>query len=367
MYPAFWHASSGDKENAISVQCHLKAEALTWDTPQGKARWAFEDLIFEAHATDTVAPKARGFNIRHRHQNEGYLSSLQYGLLNALLPHLMGAQRHQALSIYNNQRPDHGKRVLLGVLAGMVVMASILWLFFWGQIQLRKQQLALADPALNTKIETRHLQEVTNSFEECQSSEIESLLEDILQEHYSNTGSKNIRLIRIFKNNLPEALILSKGTLILSTTLVKDISSPALQALLAHEAGHLNLNHRLESRIYEQGNEIFYQLWSPKTNADYLLNAPLWVRYSRGQEAAADHWAFKSLRKENTADFKLLAKLWLAYEKSPEQQKGFVSRHPLATDRLQSLDQLPDLKQTPSDQNSMLKLRALQKSLENCG
>lgn len=237
---------------------------------------------------------------------------------------------------------------------------------FWGQIQLRKQQLTMVDPALNAQIEAKHLQEIKASFKLCQSPENQALLKDILREHHRNIGSKNIKVIYVFENDLPEALMLSGGTLLLSTTLLKDISAPALQALIAHEAGHLNLNHRLESRIYEQGTQIFYRQWTAQANIDYLLSAPLWVQYSRGQEAAADHWAFASLSSQNSASFKSLVKLWLAYEKNPKKNKGFSSRHPLATDRLQSLDQLPDLKATQSKDSGFFSLILLQKNLSKC-
>lgn len=372
MFQAFWHASSADHENAIPVQCDVKIDGLTWQAPEGEVHWAFDDLIFEA-APEIVSPmntqinaKTQGFKIKHRHRGDGFLYTWHYPLLNALLPHLIGEQRQQGLALYNAYRPTHGNRVLLGVLAGMALMAGLLWLFFWGQIQLRKQQLALADQELPQLLGQKHEQSFAQHNNLCEGERWQTLTQQLLQDYQRQSQTDNLRALDVFPSPQAEALMLSNGHLLLSTALIKDFSWPTLIAFLAHEEGHLMLHHRLESRIYDQGNQIFKRLWQPVDDKAYLLSAPLWVQYSRGQEAAADHWAFTHLPQENTLfDFKALAKKALVYLDDPIQKKGFVARHPWATDRLQGIDQRLSPSTTPTNQKN-ISLESLRKETNRC-
>lgn len=361
MYSALFYASGTVAGDDLPIRCQVTPDGLYWEAPQIQKQWSFSALSFQER------PEHRGYLIRHLNNDQGLIYSDDYALLNALLPHLTGPERQQALTLYQNHRPARGQRVLLFVLLGMACMAGILWLFFWGQIQLRKQQLALADPQLPKVLEARQWQIFQQQNALCSSPRVERLAQQLLDDYRAQSQTDHLRRISFFASPLAESLMLSDGHLLLSTRLLKDMSGPTLAALMAHQEGHLMLKHRLESRIYEQGNQIFKRLWHKADDTAFLLDAPLWVQYSRGQEAAADQWAFRHLdaTHQSDFDFKGLAKQALLYLDDPLQQKGLVARHPWATDRLQGIVQRPEEKKS-LEKRQQINLEYVRKTLHDC-
>jgi Zn-dependent protease with chaperone function len=358
-FQALWHNTPDRMDDGQLVEVEIHPTGLSFKGGESTQQWAFDQLHF--HKGDSNTSKLLFIDYR-----TDTLSVADYKVLDILLPYLTGTQRTQALELYGAYRSPQSKRLLSLVLIATVLMGLVLWLFFWGQIQLRKQQLALADQSLPQRLGEKHEQSLAQEQILCRGDAINRLTQQLLEAYQTQSKTSNIHKLSLFASPQIEALMLSNGHLLLSTALVQDMPWPALLAFFAHEEGHLMLNHRLESQIYAQGNQIFSRLWQRGDDQSYLLNAPLWTQYSRGQEAAADHWAFIHISQENTRfDFKALAKKALLYLDNPSQQKGFVARHPWATDRLQGIDQRLSKATAPIDQKN-ISLEALKKEAKHC-
>lgn len=358
-YQAFWQDSHASDFTSVAIHCTLHPQKglcfMLFDTEQC---WAFADLKgFEQQHDNTFSLTCVSFPSQS-------ISSADFSLIDHLLPYLSGAPRQQALALYESYRPQRSKWLLGGVLLGMLIFAGVLWLFFWGQIQLRKQQLAITEPTLIQALGARQQLQFEQSTRLCTDSVIQNWAAHLYQDYLQYVSDSQIKTIQVFGSGQADALILPNGHLFLSSALVTTTPRSTLLALISHQEGHLRLNHRLESRIYEQGNRIFYRLWQSTDAQDFLLNAPLWVHYSRGQEAAADHWAFTHLNAEGLvhADFQGFAKYMVQTEGSVQGITGFALRHPMATDRLQSLDQRAASKKLTKQIESDL----WRKVLKNC-
>lgn len=361
-YHASWQDSHSSDFTSVTLQCTLvPAQGLCFLQDEVENCWAFEELQLEAD-------EAGGFALYREQNPHQRLRSQDYRLLNHLLPFLSGVPRQRALVLYAEHRPQRSKWLLGGVVLGMLIFAGVLWLFFWGQIQLRKQQLAITNPETLTQLGARQQAELEQTVTVCSDPPLHSFSEALSQQYSDYVPDTLIKGISFFVSEQAESFMLSHGQLYLSTALVQNMTDSTLLALISHQEGHLRLNHRLESRIYEQGNRIFYRLWQPHEDLDFLLAAPLRVNYSRGQEAAADHWAFTHLNEAGLAavDFQGFAKYILVNLESTTQAGGFVERHPMATDRLQGLAQREPLKKLSKTSLKNFANDSRRKALKNC-
>ena len=280
--------------------------------------------------------------LRYRHAT---LQTSQWKCLNGLMPYLSVSQRKVAEDLLQTQSSASGSRLVFVLLATILVIGGVIALFFMGQIELRQQQLAVTSEDVSKTLGQKHRDTLIKSGYRCTSPEWDAPLLRVLKYYQKLTGSTGIQHMYVMGTVFPQSLMLSDGTFAISAGMLRDLDASALLALMAHQEGHLQGRHRLESRIYEQGNQVFSRLWKTSqqiSDRDYLLEAPLWVNYSRGQEAAADQWALQHLKGQQQGHLKSLAKVWSTYIQSSAKLPRFMERHPLATDRLQQIDQLSD-------------------------
>ncbi len=357
-YQAFWQDTHASDFTSVAIHCTLHGhKGLCFSLLDTAHCWAFADLKVVEHQEGTA------FGLRCKAFPHHLIYSTDFALLDHLLPYLSGEPRQKALALYARYRPQRSKWLLTGVLFGMLLFAGVLWLFFWGQIQLRKQQFAITEPALIQALGERQRAQFEQTAFLCTDASLQHWAEQVYQDYVSYVPGSELKKLQVFASPQAEALMLPNGELFLSTALLAEMPRATLLALISHQEGHLRLNHRLESRIYEQGNRIFYRLWQATDTRDFLLNAPLWVHYSRGQEAAADHWAFTHLSAAGLeqTDFQGFAK-YMVQNETVAQREGFTKRHPMATDRLQSLDQRGAAKKSTGEINR----NALRNMLEIC-
>ena len=133
------------------------------------------------------------------------------------------------------------------------------------------------------------------------------------------------------------AFALPSGDIVVTDALVRQIGEPdEIVAVIAHEAGHVQLRHGLQGMIKGSvlalGSSLAFGDFS---NVGLLATAVLDARYSRAQEAEADRYAIATLRARKMDPCLLgraLAKLDVGARDSKDG--AYLSSHPSTLTRI---------------------------------
>jgi Zn-dependent protease with chaperone function len=133
------------------------------------------------------------------------------------------------------------------------------------------------------------------------------------------------------------AFALPSGDIVVTDALVRQIGEPdEIVAVIAHEAGHVQLRHGLQGMIKGSALALGSSLaFGDFSNIGLLATAVLDARYSRAQEAEADRYAIAALRAQKMDPCLLgraLAKLDVGARDS--QDGAYLSSHPSTLKRI---------------------------------
>jgi Zn-dependent protease with chaperone function len=138
------------------------------------------------------------------------------------------------------------------------------------------------------------------------------------------------------------AFALPGGTIVITDDMVKAAESPEeVQAVLAHEIGHVELRHALRSVL--QSSVVAVVAATITADAASLSGAvaglPALVaqtKYSREFEAAADEYAFRLLKQKgySPAAFASLMERLAKKHEQEEHAFAYVSTHPVTAERV---------------------------------
>jgi predicted Zn-dependent protease len=138
------------------------------------------------------------------------------------------------------------------------------------------------------------------------------------------------------------AFALPGGTIVITDDMVKAAESPEeVQAVLAHEIGHVELRHALRSVL--QNSVVAVVAAAVTSDAASLSVAvaglPVLVaqtKYSREFEAAADEYAFRLLRQKGMSPAAFASIMERIAKKHEEAERAFayVSTHPVTVERV---------------------------------
>ena len=287
--------------------------------------WSIHELTLEQSEAGLVLRK-----------QEDSLHSETFQILNALLPYLHHTQRPKAMEMLAARSP-RGHKGVLWVLIGTALIAGLVALGFFGQIRLRQQELSKYSTESATALAERHRSYTMKSYGRCTSPALVAPLGILQRTYQTQSGSNGLKDIWLLPSVNHESFILSDGTLLITTQMLQNLKPESFFALLGHQEGHLQKQHRAQAHVYHKGASVFDRLWRTVTSEDSYLESPLEVKYTRGQEAGADTWATARLP---GAYFKaLLPYLNQRAQMTGGRHSGWGIRHPLATDRLQEIDQ----------------------------
>lgn len=179
-----------------------------------------------------------------------------------------------------------------------------------------------------------------------------ALCSDLLLKDYYRL---EIRFSKVFGAN---AFAFPGGTIVITDDMVLAAESPAeVQAVLAHEIGHVELRHTLRSVL--QNSAIAVAATAVTSDAASLSVAvaglPVLLattKYSREFETAADDFAFKLLNQKgySPAVFASIMERLAEKHKHEERAFAYISTHPMTEERVKralnaavSLPQIPEL------------------------
>jgi len=164
----------------------------------------------------------------------------------------------------------------------------------------------------------------------------DGLLSDLpLKDHYQLE-------LRSSKAMSANAFALPGGTIVITDDMVKAADSPEeVQAVLAHEIGHVELRHVMRSVL--QNSAVAVAVAAVTADAASLSVAiaglPVMLaqaKYSREFEAAADEYAFQLLKQKgySPAAFASLMERIAAKHGDDERAFSYVSTHPVTEERV---------------------------------
>ena len=138
------------------------------------------------------------------------------------------------------------------------------------------------------------------------------------------------------------AFALPGGTIVITDDMVKAAESPEeVQAVLAHEIGHVELRHTLRSVLQNSVTAVVVATVTADAASLSVAVAGLPVlvaqtKYSREFEAAADDFAFRLLKQKghSPAAFASLMERLAKQHEQEERAFAYVSSHPVTAERV---------------------------------
>ncbi|MEK6699675.1 MAG: M48 family metallopeptidase [Nitrospirota bacterium] len=138
------------------------------------------------------------------------------------------------------------------------------------------------------------------------------------------------------------AFALPGGTIVITDDMVKAAESPdEVQAVLAHEIGHVELRHTLRSVLQNSVTAVVVATVTADAASLSVAVAGLPVlvaqtKYSREFEAAADAFAFRLLKQKghSPAAFASLMERLAKQHEQEERAFAYVSSHPVTAERV---------------------------------
>lgn len=134
------------------------------------------------------------------------------------------------------------------------------------------------------------------------------------------------------------AFALPSGDIVVTDALVRQVGDPdEIVAVIAHEAGHVQLRHGLQGMIKGSALALGASLaFGDVSNVGLLATLVLDARYSRAQEAEADRYAISALRAQKMDSCLLgraLAKID-ANARDGRRRRSWLDSHPATLDRI---------------------------------
>ena len=133
------------------------------------------------------------------------------------------------------------------------------------------------------------------------------------------------------------AFALPSGDIVVTDALVRQVGEPdEIVAVIAHEAGHVQLRHGLQGMIKGSALALGTSLaFGDFSNVGLLATAVLDARYSRAQEAEADRYAISALRAQRM-DSCLLGRALAKIDANARDRKSdaYLSTHPSSLARI---------------------------------
>lgn len=138
------------------------------------------------------------------------------------------------------------------------------------------------------------------------------------------------------------AFALPGGTIVITDDMVKAAETPEeVQAVLAHEIGHVELRHTLRSVLQNSVTAVVVATITADAASLSVAVAGLPVlvaqtKYSREFEAAADDFAFKLLKQKGYSPAAFASLMERLAKKHEQQERAFayVSSHPVTAERV---------------------------------
>jgi predicted Zn-dependent protease len=155
-----------------------------------------------------------------------------------------------------------------------------------------------------------------------------------LKDHYQ----LEMRASKIMGAN---AFALPGGTIVITDDMVLTADSPEeVQAVLAHEIGHVELRHTLRSVLQNSAVAVAAAVTSDAASLSVAVaGLPVLLaqtKYSREFEAAADDFAFKLLKQKGYSPAAFASLMERLAEKHGQEERAFayVSTHPVTEERV---------------------------------
>ena len=135
------------------------------------------------------------------------------------------------------------------------------------------------------------------------------------------------------------------GQFFVTTGLLNKANDDRLQAVLAHELAHQDLNHVAKAQVLGAGLNIGAAILTqifPASGAIAPLAGELVARkYGRDEELAADRHGVELLRRAGYSKAMMIDALtWLMQVSGPDSG-GFFATHPGTADRIEAVRRMP--------------------------
>lgn len=328
----------GRSSRRQTVQLEAEPGQLILRGPDGEERIPLADLeISEPHGS---APRTLRFN------EERYCEVRQGAELDALLQQL-GHQHSRVVSLQGSWRWS------LASLTGVILLLAALyqWGLPWGARtlaplipesavqQLSRQTLKALDEAMlrPSQLSAQEQQRLQQGFQTLVAADPGlAPFKNSLQLHFRSAPRVG-----------PNAFALPDGQIVLLDELVEMPANEAeIQAILAHELGHVRHRHGLTQLIQSSvvaGITAAY-LGDLSSLAAGLSSLLITSSYSRDMERQADDYAAATLRQLGYSPAALgsaLAKLSRAHGEENETGKDWLASHPDTRERIQRLGGQP--------------------------
>jgi Zn-dependent protease with chaperone function len=153
--------------------------------------------------------------------------------------------------------------------------------------------------------------------------------------------------VGVMEDSAINAASAGNGEFLVTTGLLQKASDTQLQAVLAHELAHQDLNHVQKTQRLGTGLSIgmilLDQIIPGSGNLTPIAGELLLTKYSRGEEYAADKHGVQLLQRAGYPGKQMMASTlsWLMQSSGGSSGGGFLATHPGTTDRIAAVNALP--------------------------
>ena len=201
----------------------------------------------------------------------------------------------------------------------------------------------------------------TSSIKVIRDAEIELFLQKLINKIVENSNKKNQKLYpRLILDDNYNAFVTSTNKIYINTGLIKKaVSIDEIQGVLAHEIGHLFLNHH-NSRLIDRKKTLQYSNLAAAASIALSLSGKIdsqaatgvfiagqdlaiksYLQFSRIQETQADNFALKNMRKSRISSLgikQLHNRLSEEEYLNKDLQSKYYRSHPYFKSRLEQLE-----------------------------
>ncbi len=239
-----------------------------------------------------------------------------------------------------------GKTRLLALVGGLILALALF--FFFGLDLLIEHGLALVPKSAEEKLGKTAFDSLVEGSELASDGSVLQILEKCaaVVSAFDTTSSYTIKIAIVEDRETINAFALPGGYICIYRGIIEIMDDESeLFGLLAHEAGHIYLQHGLR-RIARTAviGFVFTALLGDASGLSAVLldnsSLLLQLNYNRKEERAADDYAVQALQKSGLNQHGLITLFEkIAKEEKDTQPLPFLSTHPAAAKRIQFLKQ----------------------------
>lgn len=239
------------------------------------------------------------------------------------------------------QRQHHTRRRVAWVALGLLLLSPLLLLaLFLSQASrladLVTERIPVAD---EVRLGRQAFESMRGSLKLIDQGPAQEVVEDIGRK--LTVGSRYRYEFHVAEDAALNAFALPGGIVVVNTGLLAATRRPEeLAGVLAHEVQHVELRHGTAAIVKDLGWRMLWAWFSGDWGGSLAGQAAAELgslKFSRDAETAADHSGFDALVRADIDPSGMADFFATMAQQSPEAPAGFLSTHPLSTDREEAL------------------------------